>query len=37
MYTFENIPVVYCSEDVRMIFNPTLIAEPEIESREELS
>jgi len=37
LYTFENIPVVECSEDVRMIFNPTIIAKPEIESREELS
>jgi len=28
--TFENIPVVLCSEDMGMIFNPTSIAETEI-------
>jgi hypothetical protein len=35
--TFENISVIYCSEDMRMIFNPTNIAEPKIDFREELS
>jgi hypothetical protein len=35
--TFEYIPVVYCSEDESLIFNPTDIAEPKIEFREEHS
>jgi len=37
LYTFESIHVVQCSEDVRMIFNPTIVPKPEIEFREELS
>ena len=35
--TFQNIPVVYCYEDVQMIINPTIIAEPKIKSREDIS
>jgi hypothetical protein len=34
---FENIPVVLCSEDMRMNFYPTIIAKPKIDFREELS
>jgi hypothetical protein len=33
--TVEYIPVVYCSEDESVIFNPTIIARPKIEFREE--
>jgi len=35
--TFENIPVVSCSEDMWVIFNPTVIATTEIEFKVELS
>ena len=36
LYTFENIPVILCSEDVRMIFDLTIIAKPKMESAEQL-